>query len=249
MEDQLTHDSRHAKRFAGGLFRDWQDELPNGPLRSRVEHLSCVYQELSPDELLLHVVFDGTGGAGLYGSWQVDGRCELVGPYVRKGLRVRGFGRLMLGASCRNLSWSPDVHLLVPADNYWAIEKLTAYGFNQIDTNIPDGTGDHRAFHANQIQRATQALRRAGEPITKGNWGVRLENDDTTPLDFVVRTLSRVLDVNTQLAYEFALLVHFTGNTHVRYCRTERGARKLAERIMKLARMDDFPLTANVVRR
>jgi ATP-dependent Clp protease adapter protein ClpS len=249
MDVFFTYQSPRAARYATGLFLDWLAGLPEGPLKEHVATLAKDFPGLPPEQFQLFTAWDESGPIGLGGALHANERVELVGPYVRNPQRRRGFGAWALEASCRMLAATRDVYLLAPAEDYWAIEVLSRHGFHPVDSYIRGAAGDHRAFHANQVQRTARHLADAGEPRGNGRWVVNLQNDPTTTFEFVVATLARVLDLNDELAMAYATQVHHGGCTPIRYCRTERGAHKLADRIATLARKSEFPLQATVQRR
>jgi ATP-dependent Clp protease adapter protein ClpS len=249
MHVSLTHESPRAVRYATGLFLDWLAELPDGPLKAYVAALSQEFSTLPPEQVRLFVVWDESDPVGMSGTLRIDDRVEVIGPYVHKRHRRNGFAAWMLETSCRMAMSVRDVYLLSPAAAYWAIDALSERGFEPVESYIRGATGDHRAFHTNQIQRAARHLARAGEPRGRGPWAVNLQNDPTTTFDFVVSALARLLDLNDELAIAYAMQVHQEGFAPIRYCRSERSARKLADRIVKLAKKSEFPLQVTVQRR
>lgn len=234
---------------AAGLFVDWLSELPEGALRSHVARLSTVYRELSENDLNLIIAWSGSTNLAMYGAWRVDGRVEIVGPYVHRDYRRQSLGAHALRDSFRFTWTSQDVYVHIPASLTWALDLLERDGMERTAPILPDGIGDHISMHANMAHRASRMLRNYREPRGAGAWVVILHNDDTTTYEFVIQSLMQAIDVNRDIATEYANMVHSTGATAIRFCRTERGARRLVDRICQSARKSGFPLQATYEKR
>lgn len=239
---EFTRESPEAADRAAALFVDWLNELPEGSLKSHISRLSSCYREAGRDDLRLAVAWHANLSFCLFGAWRVDGRVELVGPYVHPSCRRQTVGAAALRDSF-SLAWTePDVFVHVPASYDWAPEILEKQGLERVAPILEDGVGDHFAFHSNMARKAATVLRNMHEPSGSGSWVVVLHNDDDTTFEFVTEIVMQTIDVNYAIASEYANLVHTTGSAAVRFCRTEWGAKRLVGRIERSARKMGFPL-------
>ncbi|MCA8947477.1 MAG: ATP-dependent Clp protease adaptor ClpS [Planctomycetes bacterium] len=249
MELALTHDSEPVSKQADALFEDWLNELPEGALRDRVHHLSRNFRNLPPTQNKVGVGSVSSEHVLLTGQWLVDGRCEIIGPYVRHDMRKRGIGTWGVKLACLMACASRNLHILTPAPDVWMIDHLENLEFRPISPYVRDGAGDHRASYADQVQLARGFHSSVREPRGRGSWALVLLNDDDTSFEVVTRTLQLVLDVDAEIAWNYAVLVHHEGSALLRRCLTQRGANALARRIERFASMSEAPLRAIVERR
>jgi ATP-dependent Clp protease adapter protein ClpS/GNAT superfamily N-acetyltransferase len=249
MDASLTTDSVFALKQADGLFAEWQAELPPGPLRERIAWLAENHHAIDPASGLVYVAADADRATALFGVIETGGHWGIIGPYVAPAYRGVGHGGEMLETCLQMLPMCNDIIVLTPAGANWARDSLCARGFEPVTSHLADSAGDHRAFRCDRAAHAAVALAAIGEPRGGGAWAVTLHNDDTTTFDFVTTMLARVVDLQPEMAANYATLVHCRGSAVIRYCRTERGARKLTERIRRIAKFDNFPLNATYARR
>ena len=239
---EYTSESSQAANWANGFFLDWQSELQDGALRQHVQRLASAFRDLSLDELRLVVGSIEGQRLCMFGAWKVDGRNEIVGPYVHPDYRRSQIGSTTFRGALRQAWAETDTHHYVPVGMEWLLPKLEECGLERITPVLADGLGDHYAFHASMPRTASVFLRKMQEPRGSGAWVVLLHNDDTTPYDFVIEALVQAIDVNHDIAHEYANLVHSTGTTPIRYCRTEWGAKRLVARIDAMAKTAGCPL-------
>jgi ATP-dependent Clp protease adapter protein ClpS len=245
MEIWLTTQSVVWLKRADRLFVEWQAELPSGPLREHIAKLSEMHHSIDSSKGAVYVLADGDSPVALFGTVELDGQWEVIGPYVVPEARRKGYGTFIMAQVLCSALASSDIIVLAPADALWTVQKLQALGLDPVASRLADAAGDHKAFSCNLITRAADRLSTIGEPRGGGRWQVSLHNDDVTPFDFVTETLARLLDLQRDMAACYASLVHHHGTAVIRYCRTERGARKMAEYIMRVAAWDHYPLKAS----
>lgn len=177
-----------------------------------------------------------------------DDTAEVLGPFVAERARRHGAGSMLLATTlnCAATMGFQSVAMPVNAEDRPTHEWLERRGLFEIPRYREDPGRTHVAFGCDLAEQAAFLLAQNGVPNGRGKWLVVANNDDSTPVDFVIDLMCSAADLRWDLAEAVTRNVHLKGRQVIRHCRTRRGANRLAEAIERPARACGHPLQVRV---
>lgn len=91
------------------------------------------------------------------------------------------------------------------------------------------------------IQPATEPQQKKSAPAGEALWRILVHNDDQTPFDYVIHTLSSVFMLSDEIAEHIATTAH-TNGTAIVTARPLAEAEKLVRIALGRAKTDGYPL-------